>query len=188
MKTEKRKKENIERKVNSKKIYWDIVHACNENIDDLINSAELLLKNKYYSKSFLMSYLALEELGKRLAVCDYITDIISDEEFKKIFRDHDLKMAYLHNQCEITKSDNNDICCFDTTIVYNTKKYHEYFIEKQKATYVDFNIQTEEIINPIKIVSKEDAENIFEYARRFINDTYQTEYLAERVGTKAFLK
>ena len=187
MHTEKRKKESNKRKAYAKKIYWDLLDACSQNINDLVKCAELLLNNEMYSKSFLMSYLALEELGKRLAVCDYITDILSDDEFKKIFRDHDLKMAYLHNQCQLTKKEDGSIGC-DATIVYDVKKYHEYFIEKQKATYVDFDIQNETILNPLAVVSKDDAEKIFQYVLRVIRDTNYYEEMSERIGTKAFLK
>ena len=109
MHTEKRKKESNKRKAFAKKVYWDLLDACSENINDLVKCAELLLNNEMYSKSFLMSYLALEELGKRLAVCDYITDILSNDEFKKIFRDHDLKIAYLHNQCNLTNKKDGSI-------------------------------------------------------------------------------
>ena len=188
MKTEKRKKEAQQRRPFAKKVYWDLLYACSDNVDDLIKSAEILLKNNMYSKSFLMSYLALEELGKRLAVCDYITDILSDEEFKKIFRDHDLKMAYLHNMCQLTKPTDDKSFGYEATIVYDVKKYHDFFIEKQKATYVDFDIQNEIILNPLKNVSKEDAEQIFNYITKKVQDTYYFEYVSERIGTKAFLK
>ena len=81
MQTKKRKLEN-KNKINfTKKVYWDLLDACEQNINELVKCAKILLKNKTYSKSFLMSYLELEELGKRLAICDYITDILSDEEF-----------------------------------------------------------------------------------------------------------
>ena len=187
MRTEKRKKEGTERRPFAKSVYWDLLYACSDNVDDLIKSAKILLDNKIYSKSFLLSYLALEELGKRLAVCDYITDILSEEEFKKIFRDHHLKMAYLHNQCEITKKEDGTIWN-EATIVYNIKKYQEFFVEKQKATYVDFDIESEEIINPLKIVTFEDAEKILKYVLKIIADTNYYEEVSERIGTKAFLK
>ena len=187
MQTEKRKKEKTLKKSYEIKEYWNLLDACVENINDLVKCAELLLNNHQYSKSFLMSYLALEEIGKRLAVCDYITDILSDEEFKKIFRDHDLKMAYLHNQCKLTKKEDGN-WGYDATIVYDLKKYHSYFIEKQKATYVDFNFDDMSISNPIKSVSKEDAEKIFYYVLKQIKDTNYYESVTERIGTKAFLK
>lgn len=188
MKTEKRKKEGTERRPFAKRVYWDLLYACSDNVDDLIKSAKILLDNKIYSKSFLLSYLALEELGKRLAVCDYITDILSEEEFKKIFRDHDLKMAYLHNKCQLTKTIDDKTFGYEATIIYDVKKYHDFFIEKQKATYVDFDIQNEVILNPLQNVSKEDAEQIYNYVTQRINDMYYHEYIAERIGTKAFLK
>lgn len=187
MQTEKRKKENTIRRAYKSKENWNLLDACEDNINDLVKCAEILLNNQLYSKSFLMSYLALEELGKRLAVCDYITDILSDEEFKKIFRDHDLKMAYLHNQCKLTKKEDGSLG-YDATIVYNVKKYHDYFIEKQKATYVDFNFDDNSISNPIKLITKEDAENIYNYVLKQIRDTNYYESVNERIGTKAFLK
>ncbi len=187
MQTEKRKKENKNKRVFAKKIYWDLLDACSQNINDLVKCAELLLENKMYSKSFLMSYLALEELGKRLAICDYITDILSDEEFKKIFRDHHLKMAYLHNQCKISKKEDGTIGS-EVLIVYDTKKYQDYFIEKQKATYVDFNIETAKILNPLEVVTAEDAETILNHVLKIIGDTNYYEEVSERIGTKAFLK
>ena len=187
MQTKKRKLENKNKRNFAKKVYWDLLDACEQNINELVECAKILFENKTYSKSFLMSYLALEELGKRLAICDYITDILSDEEFKKIFRDHHLKMAYLHNQCEITKKEDGTIWN-EATIVYNIKKYQEFFVEKQKATYVDFDIESEEIISPLKIVTFEDAEKILKYVLKIIADTNYYEEVSERIGTKAFLK
>ena len=187
MQTKKRKLENKNKRNFAKKVYWDLLDACEQNINELVECAKILFENKTYSKSFLMSYLALEELGKRLAICDYITDILSDEEFKKIFRDHHLKMAYLHNQCEVTKKDDGTIES-EATIIYDIKKYQDFFIEKQKATYVDFNIETEEILNPLNAITIDDAEKILNHVFRIISNTNYYEEVSERIGTKAFLK
>ena len=187
MKTQMRKKENAQRR-QIKKVYWYLLDACSANGNDLIKCAKVLLDNSLYSKSFLMSYLALEELGKRLAICDYITDILSEEEFQKIFRDHHLKMAYLHNKCEVKKIEGGNIFDQEVTIVYDTQKYRDFFIEKQKATYVDFNIQNETILSPLIEVTQDDAKEIYQYAIGLISNTYHVGFMADRIGTKAWLK
>ena len=51
----------------------------------------------------MISYTALEELGKRLIVADYINDIVSESELKRAFYNHDIKMAYLHNNANLIK-------------------------------------------------------------------------------------
>lgn len=191
MKTEKRKLENNTSRKNLifDNKYWELIHSCEDNINELIKCAELLLKNKCYSKSFLMSFLALEELGKRLAICDYIEDILSEEEFVKIFRDHKLKLAYLNNQCCLTltnKSNPTSTDVYEATIKYDTNKYKDFFIQKQLATYVDFSNNV--ISSPQKEITKENAEEIFSILLKHIRDTNYYETINERVGTKAFLK
>lgn len=190
MKTKKKKQEQIINKtpIYTQEVYWNLLGACSNNINELVKSAKILLENDIFSKSFLMSSLALEELGKRLAICDYIEDIISQDEFKKIFRDHDLKIAYLHNKCILTKPEDNTTLGCEATITYDLKKYHEFFIEKQKATYVDFNSQDETYTTPSLIITKTDAEKIYNYVIKIIQDTNYYEDVTERIGTKAFLK
>jgi len=194
MKTLKKEKEgkSSKNKIYNKKL-WDLINACDKNIEELLKCSKILFLNQYYSKSFLMSYLVLEELGKRLLVCDYITDIISEDEFKKGFRDHHLKMAYLHNGCELTKNEinetNNSIFnTYKATIKYDTKKYEKFFIEKQKATYVDFDFESGNILMPSQEISKTEAQELLDYATSRVDETYYYEMVTERIGTKAFLK
>jgi len=73
-------------------------------------------------------------------------------------------------------------------IYFSIKNYQEFFVEKQKATYVDFDIESAKIINPLKIVTFEDAEKILNQVLKIIADTNYYEEVSERIGTKAFLK
>ncbi len=40
--------------------YQELIEACNENINSLVQKSKLLFKNKYYARSFMLSYSALE--------------------------------------------------------------------------------------------------------------------------------
>lgn len=187
MQTEKRKKEHVKYKDNYKKqVYWDLLNTCSENINDLAKCAEILLNNHMYSKSFFMSYLALEELGKRRVICDYIDDILSDDEFESAFKNHKFKIAYLHNTCKLSRISKSNT--FEGAIVYDVNEFNGLFKKRQQSVYVDFDFKNEKISNPITEITSSDAEKIYTNLRKAIEDTNCFEDVTERIGSKAFYK
>lgn len=170
------------KEIKNEKELWVLLDTLKKNINSLVKESKILLDNGYYSRSFFLSYCALEELGKRLIVCDYITGILSKTEFDSAFRDHAMKIAYLHNNCQLLKNDDSSL---EATIVYDKDKFKSWLKERNKALYVGFN---QLIIDPLKEVTSEDAQNIFAYLLKSIDDTNYYETVNERIGSKAFYK
>ena len=56
MKTKKKKQEQIINKtpIYTQEVYWNLLGACSNNINELIKSAKILLENDIFSKSFLV--------------------------------------------------------------------------------------------------------------------------------------
>ena len=182
MTQKKREAQNKGKRKDLKKLLA-LISACNKNITSLVNEAELLFNHQFYARSFAISYSALEEEGKYLLVCDYLEDMISEEEFQAAFHDHKLKIAYLNNNCDITETESGE-CNF--TIVYDKKKYAPWFDERNRALYIDFN--DSQIFNPLEHITEDYAAQILQYAQRVVNERRKYEYISELFGSKAFYK
>jgi len=191
-KKKEKTKSDITKKIErTSKIYWDLTAACRENINDLVAAAQLLFDNGFYSKSFALSYTALEEMGKDLLVCDYINDIVSDSEFEAGFRDHSLKMAYQHSNCMLTQDGTVNkigLPSIKATIIYDESKYKPWLKERNNSLYVDLDKATKTIKKPKEEITKEDSEAILQNILRAIKRTNELEFLTERIGSKAFYK
>lgn len=188
MKTEKAKKENISvhnraSKVNNKKL-WNLRGRCWKNTIRFLKDAKILLKNKRYESSFFMSYTGLEELGKYLFICDYITDIVSEKEFKDSFSDHKLKIAYLHNNAALTKNENGS---YDATLVYEKSIFHDWFIKRNNSLYIDIDDELN-CLTPSEQISEEDAVKMYERLEVQFYHINQCEIMNERIGSKAIYK
>ncbi len=163
--------------------YGILFEECTNNINSLVQEAKLLFENGFYARSFMISYTALEELGKRLIVADYINDIVSESELKRAFYNHEIKLAYLHNNANLIK---NDTGSYDAEIVYDLDKYGKWLKERNKSLYVDF--RENEIKSPIKEITKEYAQKILNYVYKIIKDTNFYEGFNGRIGSKAIYK
>lgn len=164
--------------------YQELIEACNENINSLVQESKLLFENKYYARSFMLSYSALEELGKRLLIADFISGIVSKNELMQSFYDHKIKIAYLHNYAIVSKEKDGTI---DVEVVYNNDKYAHWIKERHKALYVDFK-KNSEVVIPNSEISEEYAKSILEYLYKSIKDTNYYESVNGRLGSKAFYK
>lgn len=181
MKTALKKTESNNETINDEEL-WFLLDTLIKNINSLVKESKILLRNKRYSRSFFLSYCALEELGKRLIVCDYINGIVSRAEFKSAFYDHTMKTAYLHNNCKLSKNADGST---EATIVYDKKMFKSLFEKRNKALYVGFNQTT---IDPLKETTREDAQEIFDYLLKTIKETVYYETINDRIGSKAFYK
>jgi len=168
---------------------WELSKACRENVANLVESAELLLDNGYYAQSFALSYTALEEMGKDLIVCDYITDITSDSEFEAAFFDHKIKVAYQHSNCALENvSTDEHLKNYKATIVYNKEKYKAWFDLRQNSLYVGINKDTKSAKKPTDEVSEKEADSMLNHVKRMNDDRLVYELMNERIGSKAFYK
>jgi AbiV family abortive infection protein len=187
MKTKKQKTDSLKDNalsLLSDKRLWDIRHSCFQNAAELIEEAEILFDKKHFSRSFFLSYTALEELGKYLVVCDYITGVASKSEFKEIFSDHHLKIAYAHSNAELTKLSNGNL---EATIVYDKKKYKEWFNYRNIALYIDIDDKLN-VSMPSSKITEDLALKMFSRVKQEYNKIISSEYFNERIGSSAFYR
>lgn len=182
MKTAKRKLEKNSSKINYEQMY-DLFSEISKNVNSLISESKLLLDNNYYSRSYTISMTALEELGKRTLVADYINDLVSEKEFKTGFKSHEFKLAYLRNNINILEDETGKIVW---EIVYDTKGHKKYINERHNSLYVDY--RDGEIINPLKQITKEDAVYLNNYLIEMVKKIRFAEELNGRIGSKAIFK
>ncbi len=161
-----------------KEEYLDLIDCCSSNVNSLTKCAGILLDEGIYSKSLFMSYGALEELGKRLLICDYVECIISENEFKKTFSDHSLKIAYLHNRAEIVED--------GIIIKYDKEKFEKWFELRNKSLYVDY--RNNKISDPKNEITKQYATDIYNHLLKMIEQTNFCEEMNSRLGSKAIYK
>lgn len=183
MKTKIKKQENEKKHSFYDKEIFELLSVTEKNINSLVKEAKCLLNNNYFARSFLLSYSALEELGKRLLICDYISGLVSKKEFMKSFRDHSLKIAYLHNKANLTKKDDGN---YEAEIIYDTSKYSHWFIERNRSLYVD--LQDGMISDPLVVINENYANEIFDYLLKNIKDTNYYEEVTGKIGSKSFYK
>lgn len=186
MKTEKCKNSNKNR---NNKLYnenlCDLRHACIVNITSLLKEAELLYENEFYARTFLLSYLVLEELGKLLLISDYITGVVSEEELKVGFKDHNHKIGYWHNQCQLTKDNDGTT---NATITYSKDKYRYLFNLRKKSAYVDYINEMYDFTTPQDTITSNIAVEILNYAKKEFNFLISCEIFNSRIGSKAIYK
>jgi AbiV family abortive infection protein len=188
MKTEKNKRNNedpneILKRLSDKNL-GALRTSCFENASSLIKESELLLNNSFYSRSFFLSYSALEELGKYLVVCDYMTGIVSKTEFETAFRDHTMKIAYAHNYVNLKKTENGT---YDATLIYDINKFEDWKIFRNNSLYIGLKENYIGIVPKIEI-TKEIAEKIFARVTKERKDIIIYENMNERIGSEAFYK
>lgn len=162
---------------------WDLRKACWKNACDLLEEAELLFSKEKYSRAFFLGYTALEELGKYLFVCDYITGLVSEEEFRSSFSDHGNKIAYAHNNIMIsTKEDGTH----EFTLVYDKTKYKDWMVYRNNSLYI--GLKENQILVPKIEISEELATKMIERAKNEKNHILTAEGMNEIIGSKAFYK
>ncbi len=165
---------------------WELRRACMKNAAGLWRESNLLFENKFYSRSFMLAFTALEELGKFLIVSDFITGVASKVELEEAFRNHNIKTAYLHGNVKIDlKEDLLDSNI--STLIYDKNKFKQLFKIRQSATYVNMKegFKPEE---PKKEISKELAKKIIDKVQKEIEFIHFAEDLNGRIGSKALFK
>lgn len=139
-----------------------LLDYCLDNAQQLLKSAEFLFNKKLYSVSFLLSVLAMEELGKRRILERYIWVSDNDDERHKFwhsFRSHKDKLYWaLRHLINIDTNQNKEV---DYVSIW-LKEHQElesaaididWF--KQLVTYT--NVIEGEVISPIMIAKRRDA-------------------------------
>lgn len=163
---------------------WKLRSACWVNALSLLKDSKLLLKNKRYARSFFLSFTSLEELGKYLFVCDYITGIVSKKEFEDSFVDHKLKIAYAYNNAEINKDKNGS---FDATLVYDKSKFIDWTKCRNNSLYISI-ANVKQFTTPESEITEDMARGMYKRTENEIDQIRGCEFISERIGSEAFYK
>lgn len=166
----------------SKRSYLDMyVHSLNE-AKKLLGESILLFDHESYERAYFLAFAALEEISKSQLAADVFTGYITEEEFKKVYRDHKGKISRVKwiqldgNLYPFFREDGVKIDDFD-------------FRKKLRAMYVDFDSNSETISSPSEVITKSDAESVIKAVKVGLYRIYQvTEENGEQIGAKGFMK
>ncbi len=120
---------------------------------------------------------------KEFNVASLFAGVVSFTEFKKVFKEHDLKIAYLHNNANLTKKADGT---YEAEIVYDKSKYKDWVTERHESVYVGY--ENDIFLDPLKKFTKEYATDIYNYLLKNIDDTNYYESVNGIAGSKAFYK
>jgi AbiV family abortive infection protein len=156
-------------------------NACLDNARDLVSEAELLLKHKHHSRAYALAFTALEEVSKSKIVADRFTDLITDDEFKSLFKKHSAKVQRVD-------------WVIDTINKYQREHGFEYrgtrptLAVRNAAMYVDIDYSGKCFI-PKDSVTEENARDLINLVEVGLDEIWeQTEIKGEQIGTKGFMK
>ena len=165
-----------------------LYRACVQNAEDLLNDSLLLAKCGKYHRATFLAITAYEEMGKAHLVADYAANIVSAHEFKKAFRDHSFKMAYMSRFVSLPaagplrrKLQGDEIVSFDF-------RSAEYLVPLQeRSLYVQWQQTFDNLILPVEI-TKAHYDDVFERVQDFFDEIDHAEWLNGRIGSKALFK
>ena len=182
MKTEKRIRSKIP-KIPKGGAILPLYHACKENAVALLDEAEILFDQKRYARAFFLAFTALEEVGKSQLVADYLTDCISEEEFRDAFKRHDLKVAYLY-RCVFVP---DKIGQKEAKIEYNMEDSKDEIRLRMNSLYVSLT-DNHELSKPEDKVDRKSAMEMIEEVKEHLNSILNAEWLNQRLGSKGLFK
>ena len=167
---------------------WELRKECWSNAINLVKESAILFENECYARAFMLSFTAMEEIGKYLLVCDFITGIVSLKELEEAFHSHHIKTAYFHNNVKIETKKRSGL--FDSsilTMVYDKNKFKDFFELRNLSAYVncDKNFKP---ISPDTQIGKELAEKMINKVTKEIDFIVFAEDLNGTIGSKALYK
>ena len=138
------------------------IARCHENVHSLVTAAQYLYSKGFYASAVFQTILAMEEQGRKLVLyVAYIDGIELDEKcWRIIFRDHRSKIALLA------------IGYFSTLGKRKWMKTlrrvgSEYQALKERAMYVDFEVERNHWTHPGRISQKK-ALSVLREAKLFL--------------------
>jgi AbiV family abortive infection protein len=166
----------------AKKIYLDIYLKSLNESRKLLDEAIILFKSGAHERAYFLGFSALEEISKSQIAADVYTGYITEDEFKRIYRDHKEKIL----RVKWIQLDGNIFPCFN----YDGVRINDFdFRKKLGSMYVDVDFIKEEILSPNNAVSIEDAKSIIKAVEVGLNSIYMvTAINGEQIGTKGFMK
>lgn len=148
---------------------------AHNNAVDLVGEASILLRNGRHARAFALACTALEEIGKSQFAADVYTGFSPPDEFVKLIRDHLFKSAYTTR-----------------AVVFSSLPAPNLHLDASTAKEI-FGLRNDALYaspeNDVESADFEgDATTMIEYCETWLETILSMERLADRIGTKAFLK
>lgn len=156
-----------------------------ENAESLHSEALLLLENGFCARAYLLAYFACEELGKIPIVvgaigCHLNSEVVDWKKIMKRFRDHKAKVESDDFHQYVFGIDLDPLCDSDLKWLEEAKSTSVARVEtKNNSTYVD--VHGRRIVSPLKVITKEHAEEMVERAFSSLRAHSQTECLTNPI-------
>jgi len=152
----------------------DIYRWAEANAFALLDDANVLASQGRFARAFALASTALEEIGKSQYAADVCTGFLPPDGFDKNIRDHRLKSAYASRYVELGS--------LVQPLLKDKGVARELFARRNDALYVS---AVNEIDNS---AFENDATTMIDYCGTWLERIRCQEEIAERIGTKAFLK
>lgn len=166
----------------AKKVYAVYAKSFN-NAVSLLEEAKLLFHNNFYARTVALAIMSFEELGKSQIAADYYTGLLTEEDYKRAFKDHGSKKSFAGRYRAFQVTDKNKgYKVSDLGFAINPGNSSELEKVRQAAFYVSENN------DPREDISKEDAEIVLKKVWEHINYVRYAEELNGRIGSKALFK
>lgn len=177
----------------SEHIFLEIYNAGNKNAYKLLESANILFSDGYFSQAYFLAYTALEEISKSQFSADVFTGLRKKEEFEKFYRDHKDKIANIGWAHEDATSYPYKYKWIgpDMDDIEEINPDKPLLNKRQSALYVDVNFNDNTVIKPWDIILEKDAKDIIhivEVALQRIWEITNEEFGGNQIGTKGFMK
>ena len=139
--------------------------SCIRNAKDLLVEASLLFQQKKYSRSAFLAITSYEESLKAGLVSSYRYEHLSKTQFKKIWRNHDLKMLTKYAHVAVYEHLKTGRIIQRLKFPEHKDKVTKIIQERMNSLYVD--IKKDEILEP-KIIRNQQAQKYIRVAKRNI--------------------
>lgn len=148
---------------------------AHNNAVELVADARVLHKSGRFARAFAIACTALEEIGKSQFAADVYTGFSPPHEFVKMIRDHRFKSAYATRAVVFS-------FLVEPNLHLDGDTAEELFQLRNDALYA----------SPVTEIAdanfEDDATTMIEYCETWLETIVRMEMLAERIGTRAFLK
>lgn len=166
----------------AKKVYAVYAKSFN-NAVSLLEEAKLLFQNKFYARTVALAIMSFEELGKSQIAADYYTGLLTEQDYKRAFKDHGSKKSFAGRyQAFQVMDENKGHTVSDLGFAVNPDIARELEKIRQAALYVS------ESNDPRENISREDAEIVLKKVWEHVDYVRFAEELNGRIGSKALFK
>jgi len=175
----------------TKKIFLDIYVAAHKNAFDLLQDAKVLFEKRRFASAYALGFTALEEISKSQLAADVYTGFTDEEHFKKVWLNHEKKMANVKWAHDDANSFAYNLKWIgpDADDVKPMTPDEPIFHKRKAALYVDADLNASAVSTPNEAVTEQDAEGIIHIVETALQRIWEvTEHWGHQIGTKGFMK